>query len=49
MFDKTPHAMALLGTFQQECAEAIGSAISQMGWIVKIGIGLASRPLRGHP
>ena len=23
MFDKTPHAMALLGTFQQECAEAI--------------------------
>jgi hypothetical protein len=25
MFDKTPHAMALLGTFQQECAEAIGA------------------------
>jgi hypothetical protein len=25
MFDKTPRAMALLGTFQQECAEAIGA------------------------
>ena len=25
MFNKTPHAMDLLGTFQQECAEAIGA------------------------
>ena len=25
MFDKTPHAMALLGALQRECAEAIGA------------------------